>query len=52
VLGISYHTLQAYLRYQADPGAVAIEADWAREDPRDLLESPDDAGDIETAARG
>jgi DNA-binding NtrC family response regulator len=52
VLGISYHTLQAYLRYQVDPGAVAIEADWAREDPGDLLDETDEAGDIETAAQG
>jgi hypothetical protein len=52
VLGISYHTLQAYLRYQVDPGAVAIEADWAREDPGDLLDESDEAGDIETAAQG
>src|SRR5499427_760281 len=56
VLGISYHTLQAYLRYQADPGGVAVEADWTREDPPDnpaeLLEELEEAGDIESAAQG
>jgi transcriptional regulator with GAF, ATPase, and Fis domain len=55
VLGISYHTLQAYLRYQTDPAAVAalgIEADWAREDPGELADGQEDPGDIETAARG
>jgi DNA-binding NtrC family response regulator len=52
VLGISYHTLQAYLRYQADPGAVAVEADWAREDPGELLGEPGEPEDIESAAQG
>ena len=51
VLGISYHTLQAYLRYQAEPGAAAVEAERAREDPLDLLDEPEEA-DIESAARG
>jgi len=55
VLGISYHTLQAYLRYQADPGGVAVEADWTREDPPDdpaeVLEESEEAGDIESAAQ-
>jgi DNA-binding NtrC family response regulator len=55
VLGISYHTLQAYLRFQADPGAVAVEADWTRDDPADdsaqLLNDEDEA-DIERAAQG
>jgi transcriptional regulator with PAS, ATPase and Fis domain len=52
LLGISYHTLQAYLRYQADPGAVAIEVERAREDPVDLLDEAEGAGDIESAAQG
>ena len=54
VLGISYHTLQAYLRYQEDPGAVvpvAIEADWTRDEPAEVLED-EQAGDIESAAQG
>jgi DNA-binding NtrC family response regulator len=53
VLGISYHTLQAYLRYQSDPGAVPVEADWAREDPGELVDEPEEeGGDIESAAQG
>jgi two-component system, NtrC family, response regulator HydG len=52
VLGISYHTLQAYLRYQADPGAAPREAGWAREDPGELLDESDEADDIESAAQG
>jgi hypothetical protein len=44
------------LRYQADPGGVAVEADWTREDPPDdpaeLLEESEEAGDIESAAQG
>jgi DNA-binding NtrC family response regulator len=55
VLGISYHTLQAYLRYQADPGGAVVEADWTREDSVDdsaqLLNEAEDA-DIENAAQG
>jgi DNA-binding NtrC family response regulator len=54
VLGISYHTLQAYLRYQEDPGAaapLAIEADWTRDDAVEPLnEIPE--SDIESAAQG
>src|SRR5258706_379848 len=52
VLGISYHTLQAYLRYQTDPGAVVVEADWARDDPGELLTDAEELSDIERAAQG
>ena len=31
VLGITYHTLQAYLKYEPDAGNEAVPADWARD---------------------
>jgi hypothetical protein len=32
VLGISYHTLRAYLKYEPDAADEAAPADWARDD--------------------
>ena len=38
VLGISYHTLQAYLKYEPDAADGAVPEDWAR----DALLQPED----------
>jgi len=45
VLGISYHTLQAYLRYEPDAGPEAALSDWARDAP------PQSTG-VQTAIEG
>ena len=49
VLGISYHTLQSYLKYEPDATDAAAAADW----PRDGLQEPAADGDeVESATLG